>query len=287
MAVPQSVSAEQLVKQVRIPSRPEVLIDVSSEAKKPDPSLVHIAEKLSSDVGLAGAILQVINSPLFNLPNKITSVQQACSLLGVAKVERVVTVVSMRNSVGEGLNLGRFWDSATEIANICGLVAPRLSGVSSDDAYTLGLFHDCGIPLMMQQFDDYKQTLADANREGVVPPTQLEDERYGINHCQVGFQLAQEWFLPDAISQAIHLHHSHVDSFTSLNDEDEDVITLIGILKMAEQISSVNRKAYRAEENSEWARIGDQVLMFLGMDEDDFVDFQDEIIEQLQALNSA
>jgi len=37
-----------------------------------------------------------------------------------------------------------------------------------DEAYTLGLFHDCGIPILMEKYDDYAQTIQSAyNAEGI------------------------------------------------------------------------------------------------------------------------
>lgn len=273
----------KLAQEVKIPPRPEVLITVSGEAKKEEPDFDRITTALSSDVSLAGAVLQVVNSPYFGLKNRISSIHQATALLGLQKVSSVVRVVALRNTVSNGVELGRFWDTATEVANICGMLAPKLSALSSDDAYTLGLFHDCGIPLMMQAFKDYKEVLRLSNLSNVKPRTRIEDRRYGTNHTKVGYELSKSWFLPDRIGLAILNHHLYHEVFNQEEDDPEyyEVLPLLAILKMAEQISAVFRKSLRAEFSDEWNEIGPQILNCMGITEQDFCEIRDDVLEQL------
>jgi HD-like signal output (HDOD) protein len=66
---------------ISIPPRPEALLKVSEQVKSKDPNLTLIGEAISSDVALAGAVLQVVNSPFYGLPRKLTSVTQGYSAL--------------------------------------------------------------------------------------------------------------------------------------------------------------------------------------------------------------
>jgi HD-like signal output (HDOD) protein len=72
-------------KKVKIPPRPEALLKLSDQVRSEDPNINLLAEAISSDVSLAGAVLQVVNSPFFGLRNRLTSVSQATSLLGVKR----------------------------------------------------------------------------------------------------------------------------------------------------------------------------------------------------------
>lgn len=275
--------AEQVAKSVRIPPRPEVLLTFREELASGDPDFDKLVSAVSSDVSLSGAVLQVINSPAFGMRSKITSIGQACSLLGMPRVEKVVQAVALRSALSESLSLDRFWDSANEIANLSRILAMKLSGASGDDAYTLGLFHDCGIPLLLQHFPDYKQTLIESNQTNVEPLTLLEDQRYGVNHTQVGYEVAQQWFLPDTIAGGILMHHQDMTRLDEEDIQNDPVNELVCILKMAEYISATLRKAWRSDDNHEWNNIGGHILYLMSIDADDFADICAEVIEDFKA----
>ncbi len=48
--------------------------------------------------------------------------------------------------------------------------------------YTIGLFHNCGIPAFYNKFDNYKEVLIKANQVGVYSIT-LEENKYRMNHA--------------------------------------------------------------------------------------------------------
>lgn len=277
------VNAQNIAQSVRIPPRPEVLVNFRQELASGNPDFDRLVKMVASDVSLSGAILQIINSPAFGMRNRITSIAQACSLLGLPRVEKVVQAVALRGALSKGMSLERFWDSANEIANICRVLAMKLSGQSADDAYTLGLFHDCGIPLLMQHFPDYKQTLMETNQRNLMPATLLEDERYGVNHTQVGYEVANQWFLPDAIAGGILLHHHDITTLSEDDIQNDPAYSLICLLKMAEYLSANLRKAWRSNSNHEWNAIGHHVLAVMGIDPDDFTDLCAEVIDAVKA----
>lgn len=274
-----SASAEAIARSVRIPPRPEVLITFKRELDSGNPNFNSLVQAVASDVSLSGAVLQIINSPAFRTRAPVTSINHACTMLGLVRVEKIVQAVALRGALSQGLKLDRFWDSANEIANLSRILATKLSGMPADDAYTLGLFHDCGIPLLLQHFPDYRQTLIDTNQTRVQPATRLEDERYGVNHTQVGYEVAVQWFLPDTLSQAILYHHYDLTETDFAKGQDDEVYSLIGILKMAEHISGTLRKAWRTDDYDEWALIGANVLQVMGIDNDDFTEICAEVIE--------
>ncbi len=271
-----------LIDKLTIPPRPEVLTLIGSERQQEYPDIEKISEAIGRDVSLSAAVFQIINSPAFRLSKPITSIHQAVNMLGIERVERIVTVVSMRQSVTGKLNLGRFWDSATEIANLASRLTGKLTGVSSDDAYTLGLFHNCGIPLMMQAFDDYKSTLIEMNETDEYPATKIEQQRYGITHTKLSFMLLKKWHMPSHIGKAAYFHLYRFSDLVSQEQLDGDAMSLIAILKMAENISDIYRQSMRnTEMNNEWEQTKDDIFAFLGIDEQDYIEIKDDMLEWL------
>ncbi len=276
-------TSESLIESISIPPRPEALMVVSRESKSEYPDIDKVSKAISEDVALAALVLQIINAPAFKMSQAVTNIKQAVNLLGFQRVERIVTVAALKSGVSRNLNLNRFWDSATEIATLCSLLTRKLSGVSTDDAYTLGLFHDAGIPLMMQAFDDYKQTLRAMDTTTLYPITKLEEEKYQTSHTKVGYLLLKKWYLPKHIAKALYFHHYDFSELVGTGQMDDESLSLLAILRMAEDISDTYRSAWRESEvNEEWERTKPAVLNFLGLEEDDYRDLKSEMLEWLE-----
>ncbi|MEC9410992.1 MAG: HDOD domain-containing protein, partial [Pseudomonadota bacterium] len=139
-----------------MPPQPQVLVDLQMEQMSPDPDPRSIAKLISQDVGLTGAILKVVNSEAYNLSPPSTSVEHAVNLIGIDSVINVIHGLAIRSELSDAniVQLNRFWDTATDIANISVDIARTINFEPTDWAYMLGLFHNCGIPLMMMRFDN-------------------------------------------------------------------------------------------------------------------------------------
>ena len=161
----QTDEAEKIIKSIAIPPRPAVILKVMEERNRPEPDLGRVARLIGGDVGLSAAMMKTVNSPFYGLRNKVGSVQHAVSMLGLSSVTNVATALSLRSSLAgsKAVPMERFWDTSSQIAMISAHAASSLPGVSQEQAYTFGLFRDCGIPVLMQKFPDYKDTLRAAN----------------------------------------------------------------------------------------------------------------------------
>ena len=267
--------AEKALRGISIPPRPVILTQLVNEVRRDSPSLRTIAGLIAADVGLAAATLKTVNSPFFGLPKKIGSMQQAVTLLGVRNITTLATGLLLRNAVGgDKVSLERFWDSAEKVARIAAYIASTLPRISRDDAYTFGLFHDCGMPVLMQKFPDYKETLRLANGNVNRPMTEVEDERHATNHATLGYLLSKAWYLPDAICEAIMRHHD-TSIFTRGDHVSPAARTLIAVVLLAEQIHD---EVLRLRNSPQWDSLGDHVLSHLGLDQAEYIDLKEEVL---------
>jgi HD-like signal output (HDOD) protein len=78
--------AEEAVKKIRLPSCPMILTRLLREMRADEPDFVQVAKLISSDVSLAGSMLQTVNSPFYGLRVKIGSVQHALNVIGLRNV---------------------------------------------------------------------------------------------------------------------------------------------------------------------------------------------------------
>jgi HD-like signal output (HDOD) protein len=267
-------NAEKLLAGVVIPPRPEVLGAVLAERNRPEPDLRRINQLVGSDAGLAAALLKTINSPFYGLRRQVSSIEQATSLLGVRNVCTIVTSLSLRRNL-PSKGYERFWDSAARQAAILSFLAKTLGCVDRDEAHLYGLFHDCGIPLLMQRFPDYKETLMAANREAGRSFTQVEDERHATNHAVVGALMAGHWGLAAELREATLVHHE-LDVFQSRHSSV--VLNLVALGLLAEHIENGYS---RLNAGCEWQKLGEAALAHLMLDDAQFSSLSREATELL------
>lgn len=72
------------------------------------------------------------------------------------------------------------------------MLAKRIGFQSSDEAYALGLFHNCGIPLMLQRFPNYFEVQEEAyfRASGDNRVVDTENRLLNTNHSVVGYFIA-------------------------------------------------------------------------------------------------
>jgi HD-like signal output (HDOD) protein len=268
--------AKTMVEGINIPVRPAALQKIMELSEKETFDMNEIADVVSGDVSLAAGVLKTVNSPLYGLKNRISSIHQATSLLGLDNVMNLVIGISMRLEIKGHFNVAveRFWDTASDTALLSAGIAKQLTTVPADEAHALGLFHDCGIPLLMLKDEGYIETLKKANASLTQTFTEVEEESISTNHTVVGYYVAKSWRLPERICLGILNHHEH----DLVSSDDHKLNNLIATLKLAEAIS---HSARRMSDNPEWERIQPMVLEYLGITMGDFQELQQDLVEKL------
>ena len=271
---------QSILKGTHIPPQPQIMVDLQMEQAMPDSSLQRISELISQDVGLSGKVLKTVNSPLYGLTNKITSIDQAVNIMGSKSVVNLVNALSIRGELTNEdiIALGGFWDNAMEIAMTCATIAKQIGYHAPDEAYSLGLFHNCGVPLLTMRFAEYPTIIEESYSRENTTITDVENDLIQTNHAVVGYYVARSWNLPIHISHAIHEHH-HADKIINNDEEDSQKRTLIAILKIAEHICGNYRELGQQEDDYEWQRIKDSVLLYVGLSEYDYETLCSQLIE--------
>jgi len=263
---------QDFVRNLTIPPRPEIVSVLFEEMSRDEPNLARVSRKITSDPGLAAAMLKAANSPAFGLSRKLSSVAQAIDFLGMRNVASIATGLAIRHALGGGAAAQQrhFWDMAEKTALLCATFARKLRGIAVDEAYTFGLFHDCGVPLLMRQFPHYEKTLAGANDLGATTLLEREQADVGTHHGAVGYFLTRSWQLPDDFCRAVLWHHD-TEVFED-RSVAEPVRNFVGIIHLAEHI--LNRVLFSVS-GIEWERFESHVLDHFGLGEEDVVGLAD------------
>jgi HD-like signal output (HDOD) protein len=226
----------KLLGSIQIPPQPEIVMALMTERASDDPDLQRIARLISNDAGIAAAVLKTANSPFYGLNKKLTSIQQAVSVLGMKNIAALVMGLALRNSVPvKGMD--RYWESTNRVAQYAYLLARNLGIRATEEIQLYVLFHDSAMPLLLQRFPDYLDTMKRISDTPWIQITELEDLRHHTNHVAVGALLSRSWGLPENVREAIQWHH---DPVVFVGDTVSVAVrTLIAIGHVADHIEEV------------------------------------------------
>ncbi|MEC5161839.1 HD-like signal output (HDOD) protein [Janthinobacterium sp. CG_23.3] len=268
-----------LMRSLRIPPRPSLLVDLQRELAEPDPSPRRVAKIIANDVGISGALLKLANSPFYGAARKAKSVEQGINFLGVNQCSALVTGMLARQAVeAEGVSLNEFWDVSAKRARALVFTSRKLRIAPPDIAHTFGLFCDIGVPLLMNRFPDYVNTFEAASNDAEHCFTVIEDARHNTNHAAIGCLLARNWGLSSDVSWAILLHHD----YRVLQDPatDDAIRSLVALSLLAEK--GIQR--YHGNSNSlEWDKGGALACRHLGLSDEETDELLDELHEMFDS----
>lgn len=266
-ATPIDKDLEDAVREIGIPPRPAILDRIGAEMRGPDPDFNHLAALISADVSLASGLLKTANSAYFGHQARARTVVQALMILGLDIASRAVAGLILRKVFLGTPMMERFWDASARVARTSGWLVLQLGveeGVGPDDAYTFGLFRDCGLPILMRKFPDFVKVLGEANADSERVFTSVEEARYPTNHAIVGCMLAQNWWLPDETCLAIRHHHEVITLGSGVSGLPPPSARMTALSQFAEYL--VERVAGRSR-SCEWMKLGPLCLRLLDLDE--------------------
>jgi putative nucleotidyltransferase with HDIG domain len=213
-ALPATLRARSLVAGLdRLPSLPRIHQELVRHLEAAAPGPGALAHLVRQDLGLASRVLKLVNSPYLAADRKITDLTQATELLSLDLLRAAVLpqgpAGQHRALAPAGLSLENLWAHSTEVALAARTLA-FASGQRSEVAeacYTAGLLHDIGkVVLALEPDFRYHEVLA---RHGALEGAlfELERDRFGTDHAELGAELLHLWGVEGGICQAIRHHH--------------------------------------------------------------------------------
>jgi len=264
-----------------LPPQPQILVDLQMEQVMPDPCLKEIARLINTDPGLAASVLKAAN--LYAKPDDsetIVSVDAAVQALGADAVLNVVNGLAIKGELEDKQiqQLSSFWDTATDVARISAAIAEKVGCQQLDRFYLLGLFHNCGMALLMRDRPEYPEVIQDAYAEKEKRIIDVENERLKTNHAVLGYYTARSWHVSKQLCDVIADHHSAQKIFCAENTSYcPEKKMLLAVLKMAESLCHVHSRVGHCDEDVEWSVLQDPVLDYLGLSDYDYDMFQDMV----------
>ncbi len=196
-----------------LPALPNAVTRVLEATQSDTSTAKEIEELVSSDVALASKLLRVVNSPYFGLSGRVGNVSQAIVILGYVQVRNIVLSVSAL-SVFKAQNprlretQRAIWEHAFGAASAAQLISrhKNLELRDAETAFVGGLLHDVGKLFFLSSFTStYLELLKSANEQNL-NLSELEVQSLGIDHAELGKELAVVWRFPDTLAFLIGNH---------------------------------------------------------------------------------
>ncbi len=143
---------------VKIPAQPRVLDELRKLMLRKEMDVRPLARVINQDPGLAAMLFKVVGNSAYRQHQPFDSVEEILHAVGTRQTFNLVQAISL-SGLGE-IKKNRqvyeaFWARSHTIAQLAMLIADERQTVCNilpDQAYLAGIFHDCGVPLLMQRF---------------------------------------------------------------------------------------------------------------------------------------
>lgn len=282
--------AKKIVSKINLPAQPGIVVEINNELKNEHPDFNRIAKLVSQDASMSARVINVINAPFFGLATKVNSIIQALTLMGLENFKKVILTACLQEKFGGTSEEDKvFWAHSLHTAVAAEALAKAIrgvlvtEGVTPDQAYMAGLFHDISIPILLKRSPDYAPftSFAMSHKRDII---EEEDKLVGSDHCVIGGLLARSWSVPDPVCKAIIHHHASPETL-----QKNLPVKLISLIQVADYLAylygySVGKMERIIEgqwDIDEWAELHGQTLDELHLGVEDLQDFKEDIFDQL------
>ncbi len=267
------------LQNIVIPPAPALLVRLQAAMKPAEPDLNEVARIAGSDVAMAATLLRNANGPLFGASQPAQTVGQAMNRLGVRQTAAIMTGFLVRHALPvDSRHLHRFWERSSQRAEVMGLIARQLPGLSEDVAHTYGLFCHVGQPVLLQSVRGYGSTLVEAAARIDRPFVSTENANHRTDHAVAGALVARVWRLAPEVMAAIRLHHDL--AALGAAGTDAEVQTLVAAGLVAEHLM---RRHEALAPESDWTQHGAAALAWLQVAQNDLEHWGGELSAALAA----
>jgi len=204
---------QHILTSADLPSLPAIASQILELTALEEVPLVDVIDLITQDIGLSAKILKVANSAFYNFPQKIGSVQQAVSLLGVNAVRSLVLSFSFL-SMGQEKEFRQFdyttfWEQSLVAASAARLIAEQTGRIDPEEMFSHALLQNVGQLIFALTLPDrYDQILQQQLTGSRQTDIELEEEFLGLSHTVSGEEVARIWGLPESITTSIRYHHT-------------------------------------------------------------------------------
>jgi putative nucleotidyltransferase with HDIG domain len=204
--------SKRILKSIQtLPPFPATIQKVMALAGDPDSSLTELVAVVRFDQAITANILRICNSAYFGLRRPVDNVNDAIMYMGKKNVLRAVMTAGLsryfRTQKGYDVKGGDLWEHAVAVALMAQICAAKMSRPDDPRLFTAAILHDIGKMVLGEFVHESWQKIQELVEKQRYSFLEAEEEVIGVNHAELGGEVARIWKFPDEILKAIAFHH--------------------------------------------------------------------------------
>lgn len=214
-----------------LPSQPTIAMEVLRLTREENANVDDLIRVIERDAALTAQVLKIVNSSLYALPKKISSLKQAVVALGLRAVKIMAMSLSLVDAIRKGnptddtFDFSLYWRRSLGSAAGARLLAQIVDKNLAEDAFVGGLLSDIGmaaaqhsVPAMYEpvliKWENRAQTLCEIERQVL-----------GVTHADMGAELLRAWSLPETLCDMVASHHG--DGLDQLQGDSQRMAKIV------------------------------------------------------------
>jgi len=193
-----------------LPSVSEIYVKLIGLIDNPETSSDQLARVIERDVGLTAKIMQIANSSFFALAKKTTQVKNAIVYIGSNVLKSIIIneeigKLLLNNRLPENFSVAKLNRHSFNTALIMKVIAP--DAAFGELAFIAGILHEVGQLVLASQAPEEMYSLIQEAQERQIPLHEVEYERHGVSHAEIGAYLLSLWGISTKVVEAVANHH--------------------------------------------------------------------------------
>ncbi len=229
-----------------LPPIPGVFAELSQLLHDENVDLKVLGRVIGKDPSMSINVLRIANSAFYGLPNKVTTIEHAVTMLGLREITSVCMACEaariLKPAPGEKTaDLHAFWLHSVATAVLARLFSKQFRVEPQGQAYLAGLLHDIGQLILDRFFHDLYERVVQLTYDENIPMIEAETRVLGESHGIVGGWLMEKWQLPPLFSEVASCHHAVGRSSTENR-------LIVATVSLADQVARLKGFGFGGDE---------------------------------------
>jgi len=224
----------------------------------PRSSIEDISKIITEDQGLTARMLRLANSPMFGCYARVDSITKAVTIIGTQQLRDLALAASVmgvfKGIPEELLNMTTFWKHCIA----CGIIARSLAVYRRESnverLFVAGMLHDVGQVVLAAARPELIRELLEEQRDTGRLYIDLEREKLGFDHAELGGALLKKWKIPASIGEPVTCHHNPVTA--EQFHLETALIHLADIICQAMELGQGAERGVPPLDERAWERLG-------------------------------
>jgi HD-like signal output (HDOD) protein len=200
-----------------LPPLPTLVTKALELLADPETPTEKIEAVIGQDQALVAKLIKVGNSALYGGLQKVITLRQVLTRLGLKTTRNLVLTASTRSyflNNSRGIRIwGQFlWQHSVESGLAARRIAETIHHPDPEEAFIGGLVHDIGKLIILMLFPGQYKEILKLKKVNQIPNKAAENQVIGSDHEHIGKLLTDQWNMPDSTKACAEFHHRYEEA---------------------------------------------------------------------------